>query len=207
MCSTLILRTELYATIKMEDKNKHLKDWEKFLDEDGVKNNLVKAALYLLSYEMLKNSVVDKIKDFYCTGFMDGKDIISEDYNKKVAHRLINGKQHIFLSSLYWLEEHGAISKEEMTEIGRIREFRDTVAHNIDKIIADSEYNLDENRQKRIFQFIRKIEVWWIQEVELPTEPDFDGREIKDDEIITGKEIFYTYIQNLIDDLLKKPTK
>lgn len=193
--------------IKMEDKNKHLKDWEKFLDIDGVKSNLVKSALYLVSYEMLKNSIVDKIKDFYCIGFMDGKDIISEDYNKKVVHRLINGKQHIFLSSLYWLEEHGAISKEEMAEIGQIREFRDTVAHNIDEIIADSEYNLDETRQKRIFELIRKIEIWWVREVDIPTEPDFDEREIKDDEIITGKEIFHTYIQNIIDDLLKKPAK
>jgi hypothetical protein len=189
----------------MEEKN--LKDWEKFLDTDKVKSNLVRASLYLLSYEMLKNSIVDKIKDFYCTGFVDGKDIYSEDYNTKVVHRKIEGKQNIFLSSLHWLEEHGTISKEEMTEISAIREFRNTVAHEIDKFITDSDYNLDETKQKRIFELIRKIEVWWIQEVELPTEPDYDGKEINDDEIIAGKEIIYTYIKNITDDLLKKPTK
>jgi hypothetical protein len=192
----------------MEYKDKNQKDWEKFLDTDKVKSNLVRASLYLLSYEMLKNTIVDNIKEFYWTGFMDGKDIYSEDYNKKVVQRPVNnGKPHIFLSSLHWLEEHDTISKEEMTEIGQIREFRDTVAHKIDKIIMDSDYDLDEAKQKRIFELIRKIEVWWIQEVELPTEPDFDGREIKDEEIIVGKEIIYTHIKNVTDDLLKKPTK
>jgi hypothetical protein len=191
----------------MEHKDKNLKDWEKFLDVDAVKSNLVRASLYLLSYEMLKNSIVDNIKEFYWTGFMDSKDIYSEDYNKKVVQRLINGKPHLFLSSLHWLEEHGAISKEEMAEISEMREFRNNVAHGIDKIITDSDYNLDESKQKRIFELIRKIEVWWIQEVELPTEPDFDGREIKDDEIIAGKEIIYTYIKNITDDLLRKPAK
>jgi hypothetical protein len=191
----------------MEDKNKHLKDWEKFLDADGVKSNLVRASLYLLSYELLKNSIVDKIKDMYCTGFMNDENTYSEDYNKKVVHRHINGKQNIFLSSLHWLEENGAISKEDIVEIGQIREFRNTVAHELERLIGDSAYNLNENKQKRIFELIRKIELWWIREIDIPTNPDFDGKEIRDDEIIAGKEIFYTYIKNITDDLLKKPTK
>jgi hypothetical protein len=188
----------------MSEKSKNIKDWEKFLDSEGVKNNLIRTSLYLFSYELLKNSIVDKIKDFYCIGFENNEDIYSKNYNKEVVNRLINGKQNIFLSSLYWLEEHGAITKDEINEISDIREFRNTVAHQIDRILADNDYNIDENKERRMFELMRKIEVWWIIEVEIPTNPDFDEKEIIYDEILPGKEIFYNYIQTITKELLKK---
>ncbi len=33
---------------------------------------------------------------------------------------------------------------------------------------------------------LHKIEVWWIANVEIPTDPDFDGREIDEDGIVSG---------------------
>jgi hypothetical protein len=188
----------------LDNKSKHIKDWDKFLDTDGIKSNLIRASLYLFSYELLKNTIVDKIKDFYVQGFDGTKDIIGENYTSKVLNRKIDGKQNIFLSSLYWLEESGAITKDDITEISAIREFRNTVAHQIDKILADSDFNIDEKKERQIFEFIKKIERWWIREVEIPTNPDFDGKDIPDDEIMSGKEIFYSYIKNITDDLLKK---
>jgi len=188
----------------MNEKSKNLKDWNKFLDSDGVKRSIVKSAFYLLSYEMLKNSVVDKIKDFYIVGFENQEFIYSDEYNNKVASRKIEGKQNVFLSSLYWLEENGAITKDDISEIKDIRDFRNTVAHEIDKILVDSDYSIDEKKEIRIFELIKQIEVWWIKEVEIPTNPDFDGQEINGEEILSGKEIFYSYIKNITEELLKK---
>lgn len=188
----------------MDDKNKHFKDWEKFLNKEEVKSNLIRSSLYLFSYELLKNAIVDKIKDFYSMGFDENGYIYSEKYNEVIVHRRINGKQNIFLSSLYWLEENGAITKDDITEIRAIREFRNTVAHKIDRILGDSDFNIDKNTEKKIFEFIRKIEVWWIKEVEILTNPDFDGKEIQDNDIISGSEIFYTYIKSISDEILQK---
>ena len=36
---------------------------------------------------------------------------------------------------------------------------------------------------------LRKIEVWWIKEVEIPTNPDFDDKEISEDEIVPGRSV------------------
>jgi hypothetical protein len=187
----------------MKKDKKHLKDWVKLLDTEEVKKNLIKVSLYLFSYELLRNSVVDKIRDFYIIGFDGTNDIISKDYNNKVANRKIDGKQNLFLSSLYWLNENGVISAEEIEEIKLIREFRNDVAHRTDRILADSELNFDLNQEKRIFELIKKIELWWIKEVEISTNPDFDNKEISYDGIVSGKEIFYTYIKSISDDLLE----
>lgn len=188
----------------MNDNEKNLKDWHKFLNTDEIKNNLVRASLYLFSYELLKNTIVDKIKDFYITGFDENGFIYSKDYNEKVANRKIDGKQNIFLSSLYWLEENGAITKDDILQISAIREMRNTVAHQLDKILADSDFNLDSDKEKKMFDYIEKIERWWIREVEIPTNPNFDGKEIPDEEILPGKVIFYTYIKSITDELIKE---
>jgi hypothetical protein len=192
----------------MENKDKHLKDWDKFLDTEGVKRNLIKVSLYLFSYELLKNSVVEHIRDLYTTGFdKDKGDIISKDYVDKVVNRKIEGKQNIFLSSLYWLKENGAISKDDIEEIIAIKKFRNDVAHRTDRILADSDLNFNEDQERRIFELIRKIELWWIKEVEIPTDSDLADKEILEDGIISGAELFYTYIKNITDDLLKNQQK
>jgi hypothetical protein len=37
-----------------------------------------------------------------------------------------------------------------------------------------------------LMHLLRKIEVWWIVEFEIPTNPDFDGREIDQESILPG---------------------
>ena len=34
---------------------------------------------------------------------------------------------------------------------------------------------------------LRKIEVWWVKEVEIPTDPDFNDQEINEDGIVPGR--------------------
>jgi hypothetical protein len=37
---------------------------------------------------------------------------------------------------------------------------------------------------------VDKIERWWIREVEIPTNPEYDGREIVDEDIKPGAVMF-----------------
>lgn len=177
---------------------------DKLLNPEGIKSNLVRASLYLFSYELLRTAIVDKLKDFFLTGFDENGYTYSDDYKTRIVNRKIDGKQNIFLSSLYWLEEHNAITKDEIAEIIAIREHRNDVAHRIDKILCENDYNIDGSKEKRIFELIKKIELWWIVEVEIPTNPENKGREIIEEGIVSGTEILYTYIKTISDDLLKK---
>jgi len=42
-------------------------------------------------------------------------------------------------------------------------------------------------RFQEMAALLRKIEVWWIKEVEIPTNPDFDGQEISENGIVPGR--------------------
>lgn len=119
---------------------------------------------------------------------------------------MIDGKQNIFKSSLFWLLENSAITFEEFQEILELKEHRNLIAHNIDKIITDSDFNIDVLKEKRIFELITKIELWWIREVEIPTNPDYINKNINDGDIISGKEVFFNYIKSITAGLIKKKT-
>lgn len=177
-------------------------EWAKFFDKESLKENIVRSSLYLFSYELLRNSIVDKIKDLYIIGIDKGEFKYSDRYNETIVNRKVNGKQNIFLSSLEWLKENGCISSSEAEEITSIREHRNDIAHRIDKILFDIDYQIDETKEKRIFELIKKIEHWWIREIEIPTDETLCDKEISDDEIIAGKEIFYAHIKSVCDELI-----
>lgn len=44
------------------------KSWERFLNPESLKENLVISSLYITSFEILKDSIISKIKDFFIEG-------------------------------------------------------------------------------------------------------------------------------------------
>jgi len=46
--------------------------WERFLNPDSLKTNLILSSLFITIFEMLKDSIISPIKDFYTDGFKDG---------------------------------------------------------------------------------------------------------------------------------------
>ncbi len=37
-----------------------------------------------------------------------------------------------------------------------------------------------------LVELLRKIEVWWVVNVEIATDPEYDGREINEEDIVPG---------------------
>ena len=57
---------------KREKLNKDVQiSWEKFLDPDELRPALIAASVYIATFENLKTTIVDRIKDFYTNGFDD----------------------------------------------------------------------------------------------------------------------------------------
>ena len=54
------------------------------LNKRRIRKQLLDASLFLLVYELLRNSVVDGVKSFFFSGIDNGKEIYSEDYFKEV---------------------------------------------------------------------------------------------------------------------------
>jgi len=80
--------TPLYRINKMSEEA--FKNWEEFLNPDKLKLALIQASIYLTSYEIFKNSTIEKLRDFFTnkwslneeTNELEGTP--NKDYKKKV---------------------------------------------------------------------------------------------------------------------------
>ena len=149
-------------------------DPDEFLNPDAIKSNLVLSALYLVAYELLKDAIIDNIRAFFSFEYRDGKAIPDKQYKDEVTRV---HKDTLYASCL-WLQRNGAITENEVEEIQNIRKHRNQVAHELARLLFDANLNLNVGYFLRIRELLGKIEVWWVKNVEIPVNPDFDGVEV-----------------------------
>jgi hypothetical protein len=73
--------------------------WERFLNPDILRQNLILASLYIAYYEILKDSIIGRLKDFFAREWTKEGPMESETYKVKVLTR---NKSSIY-ASLSWL--------------------------------------------------------------------------------------------------------
>ena len=131
--------------------------WERFLDPEIVKASLFLATMYITTFKILKNSIVDRIKHFYSIGWSEEGLTQSPEYHTEVLGRNASP----VYASLNWLHEHEAISEEDLKTFELLKKTRNLLAHQL-------------------------FEVVWVVNVEIPTNPDYSGTEIDEEGIVPG---------------------
>ena len=167
--------------------------WEKFLNPESLKQQLLVGGIYLAAYEMLKSSLVEQPRDFFCFEFKNGKRSISAKYRTEV----LSLDKHSYRASALWWKKQGVITDADVTLAGQIREHRDEIAHNIPKFLGTADHVIQLDLLESIFEILGKIDKWWVREVEIPSNPDFDGREFTDaelDDVMSGNMAFLSLI-------------
>jgi hypothetical protein len=80
-----------------------------------------------------------------------------------------------FFASAIWFRNSGALSDDDLGRLREIREHRNFVAHHIPEILGSVEAEVRPDLLRAIADIVRKIDIWWIREVEIPTNPDLDS--------------------------------
>ncbi|WP_080493146.1 hypothetical protein [Burkholderia ubonensis] len=176
--------------------------WEQLLTPSVMQNRLISVSLYITAFELLKESVVGRIRDFYNIGLCHGDDNVSDEYRENVLAR----NKSALYASLDWLLEHQAIDDTDIGSFERIKLTRNKLAHELPSIVIGGE-NID---HVAIFQdlatLLRKVEIWWVVNVEIPTNPDFDGQEVDQAEITPGPVLMLQMMLEVLsgnEELLK----
>jgi hypothetical protein len=160
--------------------------WAKFLNPEVLRSNLIVAPIFLAAYEMLRASVIDRIRSFFSHEFRNGEWIASEDYQKKC---LALDKSPL-RASLLWLKQMSAIDDADIARADRIREHRNQLAHDLPKFLGAPDSEVNVQLLVGIYELVTKIDRWWIRGVDMTTDPDFDGREVADEDITSGNMLF-----------------
>ncbi|MCZ4695529.1 hypothetical protein [Ancylomarina euxinus] len=170
--------------------------WINFLDPQNFKKNLTSISIYIAFFETFKDYVVDEVKSFYNTGFAQNEDKFCLGYKKNV---LVKDK-NVLNASLIWLQEMNAICEQDIAKFHQLRKFRNKLTHEMMGLLFEGVDELPQQFKDLITLKI-KIEKWWIMNVEIPSNPKFDGRDdIKEDDIGTSSEMLNRLITDILSD-------
>lgn len=156
--------------------------WEQFLDPDVVRPSLFLATMFITTFEILKDSIVDDVRGFYTNGFDEHGLTVSSDYQAKV---LSKNKSPLY-ASLQWLRENDAIDDEDLLTFETLKSTRNLLAHQLFAVVTGQVESGHETQFDDLVKLLRKIGVWWVVNVEIPTNPDYDGKEIDEEGIVPG---------------------
>src|SRR5471032_1745762 len=136
--------------------------WERFLNPDVVRPSLFLATMFITTFEILKDSIVDGIRDFYTNGFDENGPRVGPDYQSKV---LSKNKSPLY-ASLKWLRESGAIDDEDLAAFEKLKETRNLLAHQLFAVVTGQVGSAHQAQFDSLVALLRKIGVWWVVNVE-----------------------------------------
>jgi hypothetical protein len=156
--------------------------WETFLNPEALRPNLIAASAYIAAFELLKISIVDRIKDFFTNGFDKNGWRIDPKYQSKV---LAKNRSPVY-ASLEWLKEAHAIDDADVAAFERVKKLRNELAHALTGVLFRGLSADFAERLNEMVSLVDKIERWWIVNVEIPINPDLSGEEIDEAKVIPG---------------------
>lgn len=162
--------------------SEHEERWERFLDPEVVKPSLFMATMFITTFEILKNSIVDRIRDFYLIGWSKEGNTLSPEYAAKVLSR---NKSAVY-ASLNWLLEQQAIDESDLATFELLKKTRNLLAHKLFDVVTGQAESPHQEQFNVLVELLQKIEVWWVVNVEVPTNPDYDDEDIDEAGIVPG---------------------
>lgn len=171
---------------------------ETFFDANALRRQLIEVSVFLAGFEMLKTSVVGRLQSFYSNtaGIVSGelKWEVSPEYRQCVLSRDKSEQ----CASLLWLKEAEAITDEDISAYERVRKCRNRLAHDLMHLLLEEGLPSDfEKCVVDMANLIHKVEKWWIINVDIATDPDFDGKDVIEDGIMPGPSLLLQVLRDI----------
>ncbi|MGB3916018.1 MAG: hypothetical protein WBL07_01140 [Thiothrix litoralis] len=157
--------------------------WKKVLNPELLQENLLFVSMFVVVYEMLEDSVVSKIKDFYFEGIDIGGETTSSRYQTEV--KALN-RSPVY-ASLLWLMENGVIDEKDKALFEQVKFLRNKIVHELPKLLMTEGVppDLDQNFTNAIY-LLEKIERWWLVNVEMEVNPEWEDRQVDPNSVTPG---------------------
>ena len=161
-----------------------------FLNPDVVRTKFVAIGLYMVGHEMLLDALRDRPRDFFATDWTpDGVSLPSSDYETEVLALDPKGKANALRGAVAWLLDLEAIDDADVSSLREFTDARNTIAHELHKVVGGHATLELAGLFPRLVALLTKVERWWVINVELATNPDFDGVEIDEEGVVPGSVV------------------
>jgi hypothetical protein len=133
----------------------------------NIRATLAFAGLYQLTHEMLKQTVLDKVREFYCLGSDPGGSMTVEEQEQYRLH-VLSLAPNRFEASLLWLVQSKAITQVQAGRLDAIYDHRHSLAHDLVKYIVDPDTDPDVALLVEAIATLRDLHRFWI-DIEIST--------------------------------------
>jgi hypothetical protein len=151
-----------------------MESWEKITHPLILRENLMSASVYISAYEMCREFIVSKPKDFFTDNWGTDSKNLRNEYFKDV----MSFDNSPLKASLLWFKAQNAINDQDIGNFDKAREHRNEIAHNLPMFISDPTHEVNGHIFNALLEVTQKIGVFWVINYELTISPDYDGQEI-----------------------------
>jgi hypothetical protein len=161
------------------------------LAPESVYLTLTRAGSFLCAYELIKAEIVDKVHNFFLTGFDQSGWLYDEDEYKR--HVLSRDPKSKYRASCAWLVEMQALTLEQVTALEDIHAHRHEIAHELPRLLVDPDFEVRTDLLLRAAECIRMLGVFW-GSIEVDTSPDYLDTEVDYNGIKSGSYLLMEYL-------------
>jgi len=155
---------------------------ENILIEEKLQTTVPFTSLFVLIFEMLKDNVIDRLLGFYSSDidFKDDQIVYHENEKYKQKVRCLAKKP--FHASLQWFVKQGVITTFEYDRLLEAESRRNNFVHELYNVVCAGVLEPDIQLLADLISFYKKIDSWWIYNVEI------DWDEIKNPDSVKMEE-------------------
>jgi hypothetical protein len=176
-----------------EDGGDPIDPWLDFLDPDKLRPRLIEAAVFLAGFEVLRESIVGRLRSFYMNGFDSSGITVDPKYETEVRSR---NRSDVY-ASLDWLRENGVVGEADLQTFEELKRTRNRIAHELSDIAYKGNLSNGSKQLPVLIELVSKIENWWIINVDIATNPDIDPAEVDEEGIQSGTVLSLKVMQQI----------
>ena len=176
---------------------------KELLNPEIVKNNLSLISLYIMIFELLKDTIEKNVDDFFLIEYKEDnqgnkKKETNDNYKKNVLSLLDpkDNKNYYIKASLRWLQEANILDKEDEQIYNNLRKYRNELTHEFFMYIIENK-EICKINMKLLIDLFTKLEKKWIIEIEIPLNPDYDKKIIEEEDVDSYKLLTLDLIHDI----------
>ena len=182
-----------------EAQKKALEMIENVVTPENLQFTVSFTSLFVLVFECFKDMVIDRPKEFFCTEKIEFKeDKIVYYETEKYKREVKNLAKKPFEASLRWFANHKVITEYDVNKALAIELRRHSFVHELYNIVHNGISDDDIKLLADLISIYRKIDSWWIYNVEIDWDEIKDPNNVKQDECISGSLMMIDVMINIL---------
>lgn len=164
------------------------------LEPDLVIWNLAVAGLTTIMHECLKAQIMDSARGFF---------VFPGETDQRYRAEVLGLAESRFDASCVWLERMNVLTADDRRLLGRFRDHRHEVAHELFSLVLDPDRDVDTALLGAASAILRKIGQFWAG-IAMDCDPDFDEVRRPDDEVQSGLTVMTDFLIGVLMDAAAK---